>query len=188
MKYVIITPGGTVQYDVPIMKVQTYSIDDIFQKRLLMLIPFYTFSHEKHFSEYNQNKQKLEKIKAEYQDILKRLEELEQQEVLGSFDKQTIIELSRDVIQEISQKYEKVQKGIGSIMRGALIETETKKILMQGIKQGMKQGRDEGIKQGKSETERELVIRMLKKGKLTVEEIAEYSKLSIEEIEQLAKL
>ncbi len=46
MKYVIVTPGGTVQYDVPIMKVQTYSLDDIFEKSLLMLIPFYIFSHD----------------------------------------------------------------------------------------------------------------------------------------------
>ena len=53
MKYVIITPGGTVQYDIPIMKVQKYSLDDIFEKRLLMLmlmlIPFYIFSHENSF-------------------------------------------------------------------------------------------------------------------------------------------
>lgn len=33
MKYVIVTPGGTVQYDVPIMKVQSYSLDEIFEKR-----------------------------------------------------------------------------------------------------------------------------------------------------------
>ncbi len=51
MKYVIITPGGTVQYDVPTMKVQKYSLDDIFEKRLLILIPFYIFSHENSFSE-----------------------------------------------------------------------------------------------------------------------------------------
>ena len=44
MKYVIVTPGGTVRYDVPIMKVQTYSLEDIFGKGLLMLIPFYIFS------------------------------------------------------------------------------------------------------------------------------------------------
>ncbi len=38
MKYVIVTSGGTVQYDIPIMKVQKYSLDDNFEKRLLMLI------------------------------------------------------------------------------------------------------------------------------------------------------
>ena len=111
MRYVIITPGRTVQYDVPVMKVQAYSLDDIFEKRLLMLVPFYIFSHEKSFSEYNSNEQKLAVLKAEYQEILERLDELEQQEMIGAFDKRTIIELSGDVIKEIAQKYENVQKG-----------------------------------------------------------------------------
>ena len=70
-----------------------------------MLIPFYIFSHESSFSEYNSNEQKLEKLKAEYQVILERLDGLEQQGVIGAFDKRTIIELSGDVIKEIAQKY-----------------------------------------------------------------------------------
>ena len=70
------------------------------------------------------NEQKLEKRKAEYQVILERLDGLEQQGVIGAFDKQTIIDLSGDVIKEIAQKYENVQKGVADMMRGALIETE----------------------------------------------------------------
>ena len=172
MKYVIITPGGTVQYDIPIMKVQKYSLDDIFEKRLLMLIPFYIFSHENSFPEYNSNEQKLEKLKAEYQVILEKLDGLEQQEVIGAFDKRTIIELSGDVIKEIAQKYENVQKGVGDMMSGALIETEARKILNQGI----------------SETKRNAALNMLKRGKLTVQEIAEDLGLSVAEVEQLARL
>ena len=94
MKYVIVTPGGIVKYDIPLMKVQNYTLDDIFEKRLLLLIPFYIFSHEKNFPEYNSNEQKLVKLKSEYRYILERLDELEQQGVIGAFDKRTIIELS----------------------------------------------------------------------------------------------
>ena len=172
MKYVIVTPGGTVQYDVPIMKVQSYSLDEIFEKRLLMLIPFYIFSHEKSFSEYNNNEQKLEELKAEYRIILERLDDLENQGIIGAFDKRTIIELSSDVIREIARKYENVQKGIGAMMRGPLIQTEARTILNRGI----------------SENKKETALRMLKVGKLTVEEIAEYSALSVAEVEQLANL
>ncbi len=172
MKYVIITPGGTVQYDVPIMKVQKYSLDNIFEKHLLMLIPFYIFSHENSFQEYNSNEQKLAELKAEYQEILDRLDKLEQQGVIGAFDKRTIIELSGDVIKEIAQKYENVQKGVGDIMGGALIETEARRILNKGI----------------SETKRETALRMLKRGKMTIEEIAEDTGLSVAEVEQLAGL
>ncbi len=133
MKYVIVTPGGTVQHDAPIMKIQTYSLKDMFEKGLLMLIPFYIFSHEKSFPEYNSNEQKLEELKAEYQIILDRLDELEQQAVIGAFDKRTIIEISGDVIKAIAQKYENVQKGVGDMMGGALIETEARRILNKGI-------------------------------------------------------
>ena len=42
-----------IRHDVPIMKIQSYSLNDIFKKRLLLLIPFYIFSHEKSFPEYN---------------------------------------------------------------------------------------------------------------------------------------
>ena len=172
MKYVIITPGGTVQYDVPIMQVQTYSLDDIFEKRLLMLIPFYIFSHEKGFPEYNSNEQKLAELKAEYQEILKRLDELEQQGVIGAFDKRTIIELSGDVIKEIAQKYENVQKGVGDIMSGALIETSARRLKNEA----------------ENETKKQTALKLLKRGKQTVEEIAEDTGLSITEVEQLAGL
>ena len=172
MKYVLVTPGGTVQYDVPIMKVQTYSLDDIFEKGLLMLIPFYIFSHEKDLPEYNSNEQKLAQLKAEYQKILERLDKLEQQGVIGAFDKRTIIDLSGDVIHEIARKYKNVQKGVGDMMRGKLIETSARRLKNEAV----------------NETERNIALRMLKRGKLTIEEIAEYSGLSVTEVEQLAGL
>lgn len=170
MKYVIITPGGRLQYDVPIMKVQAYSLDDIFEKHLLLLIPFYIFSHEKSFSEYNSNKQELEKLEAEYIDILERLDELERKEIIGAFDKRTIIELSDDVIKEITKKYENIQKGIGNIMGGALIETDARKLKNEAQK----------------ETRRETAISLLNMGKLTIDEIATCSGLSVAEVQQLA--
>ena len=43
------TPGGVNSFDVPVMKAQKYSIDDIFEKGLLFLIPFYIFCHESRF-------------------------------------------------------------------------------------------------------------------------------------------
>ena len=172
MRYVIKTPGGSVEYDVPIMKVQEYSLDDIFSKGLLLLIPFYIFSHEKDFKVYNSNEHKLIELKAEYQDILERLDTLERQGIIGAFDKRTIIELSGDVIKEIAQKYENVQKGVGGMMSGALLETEARKILNRG----------------KDEAKRETALRMLQDGELSIDKIAKYSGLAVAEVELLAGL
>ncbi len=176
MRYVIKTPGGSVEYDVPVMKVQEYSSEDIFSKNLLLLIPFYIFSHEKNFKVYNSNERKLAELKAEYQDILERLDKLEQEGKIGAFDKRTIIELSRDVIKEIAQKYENVQKGVGEMMGGALIETEARTILNRG--------KDEG----RNETKKETALRMLQDGELSIDKIAKYSGLDIAEVERLAGL
>ncbi len=167
MRYVIRTPGGTVEYDVPIMKVQEYSLDEIFAKNLLLLIPFYIFSHEKDFVVYNTDKKRLEELKTEYQDILARLEKSEHEGIIGAFDKRTIIELSGDVIKEITQKYENVQKGVGGMMSGALIETEARRI--------------------KNENKKETALRMLLDGELPIDKIAKYSGLDIEEVERLAE-
>ena len=169
MRYVIKTPGGTVEYDVPIMKVQEYTLEDIFSKGLLLLIPFYIFSHEKNFKVYNSNEQRLAELKAEYRSILERLDKLEQEGIIGAFDKRTIIELSGDVIREIAQKYEKVQKGIGGMMSGALLETEARTILNRG----------------KDEAKKETALRMLQDGELSIDKIAKYSGLDIAEVELL---
>ncbi|EOS38399.1 hypothetical protein C808_02600 [Lachnospiraceae bacterium M18-1] len=101
---------------------------------------------------------------------------LEKQGIIGAFDKRTIIKLSGDVITEIAYKYENMQKGIGAMMRGPLIQTEARTILNRGRSQGI------------DETKKETALRMLKVGKLTIEEIAEYSALSVAEVEQLAEL
>ena len=170
MRYVIKTPGGIVEYDVPIMKVQEYTLEDIFSKGLLLLIPFYIFSHEKNFKVYNSNEQRLAELKAEYRSILERLDKLEQEGIIGAFDKRTIIELSGDVIREIAQKYENVQKGIGGIMSGALLETEARTILNRG----------------KDEAKKETALRMLQDGELPIDKVAKYSGLDITEVELLA--
>ncbi len=137
-----------------------------------MLIPFYIFSHEKYFPEYNSNGQKLAELKAEYQKILERLDILEQQVGIGAFDKRTIIELSGDVIKEIAQKYENVQKGVGEMMSGALLETSARRLKSEA----------------ETETKKKTALKLLKRGKQTIDEIAEDTDLSVSEVEQLAGL
>lgn len=47
MKICIHTPGGSISYPVMVMKVKEYDIDEIFEKNLLFLIPFYIFWHRR---------------------------------------------------------------------------------------------------------------------------------------------
>ena len=73
------------------------------------------------------------------------------------------------------------------MMSGALIETEARTILNQGIKQGISQGISQGIKQGVNETKKNTAIIMLQDRELSIEKIAKYTGLEVAEVEQLAK-
>ncbi len=89
------TPGGSITYSIPVMKMQVYAIDDIFEKNLLFLIPFYIFTHEKELEEYDKNEDKLEILKQEYEDIKKRLEEKTVKGEIDEYTKCTIADMSK---------------------------------------------------------------------------------------------
>lgn len=148
MEIIIRTPGGEVSYDVPVMKVIRYTIQEIFDKNLLFLIPFYIFTYENSFAEIDRNEEKLEMMKAEFQMIRDRLGQMVEEESIDEFYRQTILDMSERVIMNLAEKYGNISRGVGSVMGGQIIETEAKKILNAGIEQGIEQGIEKGIEQG----------------------------------------
>lgn len=69
----IITPGGDISYSIPVLKVQRYSIEEIFEKELYFLIPFFIFSYEKSLAEYDSNAEKLQELENIYLKIREQL-------------------------------------------------------------------------------------------------------------------
>ncbi len=141
------TPGGTVCFDVMVLKTQKYSIDDIFDKELLFLIPFYIFSHESRFEEYDTDELKLEILKKEFGDIVNRLDELQQKGRLSAYTRKAILEMAGKVVENIAKNYENVKEGVKSVMGGKVLEYEAKTILKQGIEKGEKKGKLEQAKE-----------------------------------------
>lgn len=68
------------------------------------------------------------------------------------------------------------------MIREALIETSTRTILNQGIELDIDQDKRQGVIQNQMET----ALKILKRGKLTIKEIAEDTGLSVTEAERLA--
>ena len=130
------TPGGVNSFDVPVMKAQKYSIDDIFEKGLLFLIPFYIFSHESRFQEYELDEDALKELKIEYMEIVKRLDSLLENGSISVYTKKMIVEMSNKVVNHLAQKYDNVKEGVTSIMGGKVLEYEAKQILNEGKIEG----------------------------------------------------
>ena len=152
MKIEIITPGGTVSYPIPVMKSQQYGIDEIFEKGLLFLIPFYIFSHESRFKEYDGDKDKLGELQREYKDITDRIEQLLNAGEISEYTKCTIMDMSNKVLVHIARKYENVMEGVKQVMGGKVLDYEAKRIKNEGIEEGIKEGIVEGKAAGIVET------------------------------------
>ena len=148
LKIRMITPGGTVEYDIQVMKSQQYTPEEIFEKNLLLLIPFYIFSHETRFDEYEKNKMKLRALQEEYGQIKDKLEKLSNQGAISEYTRCTIIDMSNKVLEHIAVKYNSVKEGVKAVMGGKILEYEAKAIKKEGIKEGIKAGIEEGIEEG----------------------------------------
>ena len=130
------TPGGEISYQVLVMKTQQYTLDEIFEKRLLFLIPFYIFTHESRFDEYENNAEKQELLKREVMEIMDKLEQMALAGEISEYEKCTIVDMTRKVVEKITAKYENVRKEVTSVMGGKVLEYEAKKILQSGIQKG----------------------------------------------------
>lgn len=137
MKIEIITPGGTVSYAIPVMKSQQYSIDDIFEKGLLFLIPFHIFSYESRFEEYEEDRDKLRQLQGEYKAIADRIEQLLNAGELSEYTKCTILDMSDKVLKHIARKYENVREGVKDVMGGRVLDYEAKRIKNEGRAEGI---------------------------------------------------
>lgn len=144
LKIRIETPGGSLEYDIPAIKSQKYTLQEIFDKKLLLLLPFYIFSHENRFAEYETDAAKLRGLQAEYAEIRNRLEGLAECGEISEYEKCTITDMSEKVLEHIAAKHESVRKGVSAVMGGKVLEYEAKTIKREGIAEGIARGRAEG--------------------------------------------
>ncbi|MCD8090134.1 MAG: hypothetical protein LUD81_05835 [Clostridiales bacterium] len=147
MQIVINTPGGSVAFDVLVMKVRKYNLEDIFKKNLLFLIPFYIFNYssKQQLDELNRDEDKLNTLIGKYKQIVEHLDTLTEQGKLSAYNRTTILEMANKVVKSLMSNYEKAMKGVESVMGGTVLEYKAKTIYREGKTEGKAEGRAEGI-------------------------------------------
>ena len=130
------TPGGDVEFDVPVMKVKNYTIDEIFEKQLYFLIPFYIFIYEARFKKMEEQGEGLDELRKDYSRIFDLLDAAAEKGLISAFARKTIFEMSNKVLEKIAVKYDKVMEGVKSVMGGRVLEHEAKNILNEGRAEG----------------------------------------------------
>ena len=145
---IVHTPGGKVSYKVPVMRMQTYTLEEIFEKKLYILLPFYIFFFEKSLSAYENDEKARHKLRQEFESIREHLEELCRKGTINEYTKCTLMDLSGKVIDHLTKNYDRVKKEVRSVMVGQVLEYEAKTILRRGQREGMERGMARGIAQG----------------------------------------
>ena len=182
----IITPGGEVSYEIPVVKVQDYSLEEIFDKRLLFLLPYYFLRYKLELLENNADARLA--LRQTYQDIFQRLSFLEQSGEITEFTRQSIKAMIDKVAMFRANQYERVMEEVKEIMGGKILDYEAKDIRNKGIREGKQLGIVEGITIGKEagrlEGISQNILTMYKKGK-TPEEIADLLEKDLEEVKAI---
>lgn len=130
------TPGTTAEYKIPVMKVQKYSIDEIFDKKLFYLIPFYIFTHESRFKVYEEDESQLQILLSEYRHICDKLNQMLENGEIDAYTRQSILDMGKKVLRNLAKDSEKVKEGVAKIMGGRILNYPAKRILNKGIDKG----------------------------------------------------
>ena len=111
-------------YEVPVLKVSDYTIDEIFEKKLYMLIPFYIFVYEKDLESINEDEQKQTELLEVYSKITEKLGTEKDRGNLSIKSIRAIINTIRSVSYKLTMNWDNVRKKVGDYMGGNVIELE----------------------------------------------------------------
>ena len=132
---------------IPGIPVQKYSIRELFEKKLYLLIPYYMMRYEEQFETGAGIENP--RIREDLEELNERLYSLSMDEEFPFIYVRYLAELSQTVMKHITPKVEKEKReGLVKSMGGTVLELETDRILKIGEERGEKRGEERGEKRG----------------------------------------
>lgn len=137
-------PDGQVcEYRVPTVKVEHYTKDNIFERNLLVLLPFYVMRYEKTVHTIREDPEKLQSLLDEYEAIRINLE----RELSMTGRAELYTDLNKLIVRisdYIFRKEEKIRKGVDEVMGGKILQLESERLREEGMAIGEARGKTEG--------------------------------------------
>ena len=149
-------PDGQVcEYRVLTVKVERYTKERIFEKNLLMLLPFYVMRYEDTAHTIGEDSEKLQGLLKEYENIRINLEK--ELSIAGRSELYTDLnKLIVKISDYIFRKEEKVRRGVDEVMGGKVLQLESERLREEGMAIGEIKGEARGKVIGKAEGEARL--------------------------------
>ena len=132
----VIFPGGvTVDYQTPVIKVNRYRFEDIFQKKLLFLLPYYIMRYEDVLADIEKEEEKLQKFLEEYQRIYQELGVLCGERAISAYDFTELQHLIETIMDHVAYRQKRIREGVRN-MGGKVLEFEHDILMRQSETKG----------------------------------------------------
>lgn len=132
--------GTSHMYEMPIVKVQEYGKEEIFEKKLLAFLPYYLMRHEKTLQGISKDEEKCSALIEEFMDIRTRLSATVREE-RGTVYSELVSHINKIAEYLLRNEPEARERMEAIVMGGQVYETLTDKFLMEGEARGEKQGK-----------------------------------------------
>lgn len=166
--------GHTHKYHVPFIRAQAYTKEEIFQKDLLVLLPYYILRYEKELRK-PMDESRQQQLLLEYSSIEKHLRECTNPTTYSD-----LIDMMQRILDYEFQKNPELQERMRKVMSGEVLELYSERMIRQGKEEGI----ELGVLQGRAEAVNELV----QSGIMDLERACEIIKISKEDYEKCEPL
>ena len=143
-------PDGQVcEYRVPTVKVERYTKEKIFEKNLLMLLPFYVMRYEDAADMIGKDSEQLQGLLKEYENIRISLEK----ELSIAGRSELYADLNKLIVRisdYIFKNEENVRKGVDEVMGGKVLQLESERLREEGMAIGKAEGETIGMMRGEA--------------------------------------
>ena len=153
-----------ITYESRIINVQDYTSDEIFEKKLLLFLPYFIMRYQKEFAKIEKSKERLDAFLKELESIRKRLERetVKKNKALLYKD---LAKLITDISDYLLTNQKKLRKEVQKTMGGEILELPSERL----IKKAKREGRQEGELKGTIKT----LVSLVKKGTISIKQAAE---------------
>ena len=150
---VVVFPDGSEHtYQIPCIRCDEYSVEEIFTKKLLFFLPYYMARYQNLKAA---DEQKVRQILEEVKDISDRLSAVAEDDQ----KKRLVMDLTKLIVQLLDYIFEKettIKEGVENIMLNKPYMLESERLLLEGEKKGFEQGEVQG--------RRNLIVNALQRG------------------------
>lgn len=171
----------SITYHVPVLRLRDYGIEEIFQKNLLILLPYYIINYEKEISKIAKDEEKSKVLLEEYRRIVHVLEEQTKDDSTGLF--YDMMQLMRRVVNYMLRKEKDLRERMCEEMGGKVLRLPSDE-LREEREIGLRKGISQGTVFGKEEKTRQVVANMLKRG-MSDDDICALAECDITMIEEV---